>query len=113
MNITAGEFAAMNEEQRTVLTFEILSSIDKSVAALAEDMAGVKKCVQEGKLTDRNNENAVRKAQAAGDEGVRIAIAANRRIDRIIWAGLVLSVTTLASLIIAILGYLIQKGMKI
>ena len=113
MNITAGEFAAMNGEQRTVLTFEILSSIDKSVAALAEDMAGVKKCVQEGKLTDSNNENAVRKAQAAGDEGVRIGRAANRRIDRIIWAGLVLSVTTLASLIIAILGYLIQKGMKI
>ena len=62
----------MPETERAILTYEVLSSLDKGINELKEDMRYVKKCADEGKLNDNDAENAIKKAQASGDEGSEV-----------------------------------------
>jgi hypothetical protein len=112
MNISAGEFSALNEKERAVLVFEALTNVEKGLSNLNESLAVIKKCVEDGRLADTNSSNAVENAQKAGDEGIRLGKSAHRRVDNLIWAGAILAVTTLASLVMGIITLLVERGIK-
>ena len=112
MNISAGEFSALNEKERAVLVFEALTNVEKGLLALNESLAAIKRCVEDGRVADSNSTNAVENAQKAGEEGIRLGTAAHRRVDGLIWGGAILAVTTLASLVMGIITLLVERGIK-
>jgi hypothetical protein len=111
--ISVKEFAVMPESERAILTYEVLSNMDNGIEQLKSDMDTVKKCATEGARLDALRDAAITKAQLAGEEGQKIGTLANRRIDKIVWAVAAFSVTTLISLIIALVTMLLQRGIKL
>lgn len=103
----------MPETERAILTYEVLSSLDKGINELKEDMRYVKKCADEGKLNDNDAENAIKKAQASGDEGIKIGSLANQRIDKMIWWIAATLIGTMITVGSAIIVFLIQKGLRL
>jgi len=110
MNISAGEFANMTEKERVVLTYEMMTNIDKQLEHLSKVLEELKKCIEEGKITDNDNSNDIAKAQSTGDEGLKTAKAAHKRIDKMVWAVAGTAVGALIAILIAMVTNLIHKG---
>ena len=111
--ITVKEFASMPEAERAILTYEKLSNIETDISSLVDDMKTVKKCVEDGKLSDGEAGNSIKKAQATADSATQIGELANKRIDKIIWAVAATLISMIITVGAAVIIFLLQRGLTL
>lgn len=110
MNITSSEFASMTEAERAVLTYEMLSNMSENITDLKASVDTLAKCVNDGLLTDTETTAKIVAAQKMADDALATGKSAHKRIDKIIWAVAGTALGALVSIILALITYLIQRG---
>jgi len=110
MNMTSSEFAAMTETERAVLTYEMLSNMSKSIGEIKDSMDKLARCVNDGLLEDKETTAKIAAAQKVADDALATGKAAHKRIDKIIWAVAGTALGALLSIILAMITYLVQRG---
>jgi t-SNARE complex subunit (syntaxin) len=111
-NITAGEFAAMTDKERTIIVFDSLTNVEKGQQAVGQLVEELKAMINEDKIKHANIDKDVKTAQCTADEGVKIGKAAHKRIDLIIRYVAVTAIGALISLILAAVGLFITRGLS-
>jgi hypothetical protein len=111
MNVSASEFAAMSEEQRATITFEVLANMCEAIEGIRTKLEELADTVSDGKVEDEKTSSRINEARKVADDALASARAAHRRLDKIMWAVAATSLGALLSLVLALVTFLLQKGL--